>query len=156
MAAYLGKVAEDGFVFNDTVVAYVDANHKQVVIAYFGAGVMVHTGVDGDLLADGVVVADYKAAELGIRTKIEYLGSASDDATGKKMITFSDYHVFVDDDVGFEDGPFADCGAFTNKAVWADYDALLQLYAIFDNRCCVYLFHFDILWENILIVFDLL
>jgi hypothetical protein len=109
MAAYLSEVAKNGFIFNDAIVTDVDAYHKQVLITNFCAAVVVHTGVNGGLFADTVVVADYQAAELGIGFEIENLGNAPDDAVGKEMIAFTDLDVSVDYDVGFEDGPFADC-----------------------------------------------
>ncbi len=81
--------------------------------------------MNGNLFADGVVVADYQAADFGVGAKIENLGLAADDAIGKEMITFSDSDVFINDDIGFEDGPFADDGAAADKAVRPDYDAVL-------------------------------
>jgi hypothetical protein len=143
VAAYLGEVAKDGFIFDDAIVTDVDANHNEVIAAYFGEGIVVHTGVNGDLFADSIVVADYKAAELGVGTKIENLRFASDDTVGKEMITFSDCHVFVDDDVGFKDGSFADEGAGANKAVGSYYDAVLQKCSIFDDCGRMNLFHFE-------------
>jgi hypothetical protein len=104
----LREVAENDFVFKDTIVAYMHANHNQIRIADFGEGVVVHTRMNSNLLANCVVVADYQAADLGVGAKIEYLGLAAYYAIGKQMITFSDTDVFINDDIGFEDGPFAD------------------------------------------------
>jgi hypothetical protein len=109
MAAYLREVTKNSFIFNDAIVTDVDADHNEVIIAHFCAAVEVHTGMDGNLLADSVVVADYKTAELGVGLEIENLRYAPDDTVGKEMIAFTDLDVSVDDDVGFEDGPFADC-----------------------------------------------
>jgi hypothetical protein len=71
------------------------------------------------------------------------------------MIAFSYYHVFVNDNIGFKNGPFADGGAAADKAVRPDYDAVLQLCAVFDDRGSMYLFHFHILLKNSFSVFNL-
>jgi hypothetical protein len=84
------------------------ANHNQIGIAYPGKGVVVHTRMNSNLFANCVVVADYQAADFGVGAKIEYLWLAAYYAIGKQMITFSDTDVFVNDDISFEDGPFAD------------------------------------------------
>jgi hypothetical protein len=88
--------------------AYMHANHNQIGIADFGEGVVVHARMNSNLFANRVVVAYYQAADFGVGAEIEYLGLAAYYAIGKQMITFSDTDVFINDDIGFEDGTFAD------------------------------------------------
>jgi hypothetical protein len=107
MAAYLREITQNDFVFEDTIVAYMHANHNQIGIAYFREGVVMHTRMNSDLLADGIVVADYQPADFGVGAKTQYLGLAAYYAIGKQVIAFSYDNVFADNDVGFEDGPLA-------------------------------------------------
>ena len=81
--------------------------------------------MNGNLLSDDVVIAYCEAAELCIGTEIKNLRLASDDTAREKMIAFTDSNVFFNNDVGFEDGPFADSSAGADKTVGADYDAVL-------------------------------
>jgi hypothetical protein len=135
VTAYLREITEDDFVFKNTIVAYMHANHNQIGVTDFGEGIVVHTRMYSNLFATCVVVADYQAAYFGVGTKIEYLGLASYHAIGKQLITFSDADIFTDDDIGLENCPFADNRAGVHKAMRPDYNALLYDCSFFNNRC---------------------
>ena len=74
-------ISDDATITDFDVVGHVHTFHKQVVAAHDSAAFGGRTTVDGDVLADGVVVAYLGCGFLTL--EFEVLGDGTDDSTGK-------------------------------------------------------------------------
>ncbi len=136
-AADDGVVVDDDFagelcgVGDDDVVAYaavvgdVRVGHDQAVVAHDGAPFGGGATVDGDVFAQGGVVAYYGVGFFA--TEFEVLGYRADDCAGEDGAVASDACAFEDGDVGAYACAFADLDVLVDGDEWVDDDAGVYL-----------------------------
>ena len=64
----LRAVTDHDLVFQQTIVPEMHIDHQQIAVAHNGILVRIHARMDGDVLADNIVVADRQAADLRVVT----------------------------------------------------------------------------------------
>lgn len=109
-----GAIGDDDPVSDTAIVAEMTMGHEQVVGADPGGVVISIGAMDGDMFAEGIVVADIDPGEAAM--KAEVLGGAADDAAGGEHVTGAggggpgevdmraDLTVFAEGNVGVDDG----------------------------------------------------
>lgn len=80
-------VANDAFIANDVVVGDVYPLHEQVAAAYHCLVLGSGTTVYGDILAEGVVVSNFRSCLLAMELQVLWNGSY--DGTGEEFVTIS-------------------------------------------------------------------
>ena len=93
----LGGVADDASVANDAVVANVHVLHQQVTVAYNGLALRGGASADGDVLADGVVVANFTGGILALELQVLGLGGYA--GTGEELVAVANACTIVDGDI---------------------------------------------------------
>ena len=88
LSGKLGGIADDTVVTDGGIVGHVDALHQQVVVAHYGAAFCGGAAVDGDVLADAVVVAYLGGGFLA--PEFQILGHGSDDGAGEDFVVVAD------------------------------------------------------------------
>lgn len=83
-----GTVADDTAVADEHIVSYMHTFHKQVVAAYNSASLGSSTAVDGDILADCIVVAHFGGGFF--TTELEVLGDSANDGTREDAVAITD------------------------------------------------------------------
>jgi hypothetical protein len=142
MTAYLDVVAHDNLVFNQAVVAYMNTNHKEIIIADSGKAVGIHAGVDCDLFANYVSIAYNEAAYRGVGFQAEYLRLAADCTGWKKLIAASNPDVWSDEYICVQNGIGADFDTTLDNTVGSDCHSIGQLNGFIYYRTRMYLNHF--------------
>ena len=117
-----GGVAEDEVVAQDTVVGDVHVGHQQVVVPDLSERPAARgAAVDGDELADAVVVADDDLAVLA--TELQVLRDEPQAGEGKDAVAAADADGAFDDGVGADFGLFADLDLGADHSVRPDAHA---------------------------------
>ena len=66
VAADLAVIAHDNFVFKNAVVADMHAYHQQILVAYNGVFIFVHTCVNGDIFPKDIIVSNEQPADFAV------------------------------------------------------------------------------------------
>ena len=83
LAGKLGAVRHDDMIMQDTVVRHVAVSHDEVIIADDGLALAERTAMDGDELAEDVIVADESPGLFAV--ELQVLRDSADDGGGEDM-----------------------------------------------------------------------
>lgn len=122
MAGDGGEVGHDDVVTETGVVSDVGVGEEVVVGAEAGDAAILGGAMDGDALAEGVVVADFDAGEAA--GPFEVLGFEADGGEGVDFVFEAETGVAADNDMGMEAAAGAEFDMFPNDAVGADLAGL--------------------------------
>lgn len=124
-ACQLCSVGDDDVVAYAAVVCYVRVGHNQAVVAHDGAAFGGCAAVDGDVFAQGGVVADDGVGFFA--SEFEVLGYCAYDGTGEYGTVAAYACAFEDGDVGAYACAFADFDVLVNGDKGVDDDAGVYL-----------------------------
>ena len=118
----LRSVADDASVSKEDVVCHVHTLHQQVVAADNGTSLGGSATVDGDILADDVVVADFGSGFFPAELKV--LGNGTDDGSGENAVSVADTRPAEDGDGVHEHVVVADDHIGVDEAEGTDFAVL--------------------------------
>ena len=118
-------VGEGGVVTDDAVVREVDVGHDPVAVAEDGLADVLHrAAVEGNELADGVVVADFEG---GVFAAVFFiLRDSAERSEGEDVVVFADARRPFDNDMRRDGGAASDLYARADDAVGADADVAIE------------------------------
>jgi hypothetical protein len=141
MTAYLNVITQYELVFESTIMADMNTNHKEIVTADLRHTVSVHTWVDCYLFTNYIIVGNGKPPGGVSRPKAQYLRPGAGYAEREKAVILADFHIRAYHHIRFENGPFADNRTFANNAIRPDDYIAAQLYRLVNYRTGMYLCH---------------
>ena len=143
MAGQLHRVGQDEVAAQPAIVRDVHVGHDPVVVAQArDAGVLHGAGVDGDVLADGVAVADLQPR--GLAGVLLVLRRGADAGEREEAVVPPDGGVAVDHAVRADLAAGADAHLRADHGVGTDLDRGVELGARIDQRSWMDLWHFNL------------